>query len=172
MRRTPFHVPAAPRDERGLTLTELAIVGTLAVLVMLSLTGFYYNSQKMWMEGSTQAMAQRDATLIRDVLARRVHVAASATVDVSDPLHHVIALFDDGGTQLCQIGWEPGDSKIHTYDAAGVSTGPIADSRALRFQATTVGATLVELTLLELLSADGDTVRTTSRFALYGHDNP
>ena len=42
------------RSERGLTLVELAIVGALATLVMLGLTGFYLNSQRLWIEASTK----------------------------------------------------------------------------------------------------------------------
>ena len=59
----------SPRSERGLTLTELVVVGVLATLVMLALTGFYFNSQRTWLEGSSQALTQREATLALEHLA-------------------------------------------------------------------------------------------------------
>jgi hypothetical protein len=154
-----------------MTLTELAIVGTLAVLVMLALTGFYYNSQKVWAEASTQAMAQRDATLIVDVLGRRVRAGSEAVVtDVDGPLHHRVEVFEPGPggvpESIGSIGWSSDDHRVHDYAADGSDRGPIADSRVLQFRFTTLDTTLVELTCLELLSAEGDTVRTASRFAL------
>ena len=55
-----------PLSERGLTLTELTIVGVLACLVMLGLVGFYMSSQGVWMDASAQAITQREATSVID----------------------------------------------------------------------------------------------------------
>lgn len=169
-RRREEILPSDPaRSERGMTLTELAIVGTLAVLVILGLTGFYYSSQKMWLAASTQAMTQRDASLIVDVLSKLVHSGSEAIVD---PPHRVTVFVPNGsGTGSVPIGcveWQETDRRIHAYgveDGNLVDRGPIADSRVLRFQLTTVDSTLVELRCLELLSAEGDTIRMASRFA-------
>jgi hypothetical protein len=146
---------------------ELAIVGTLAVIVMLGLMGFYFSSQHMWLSGSSQALTQRDASLVIDAIALRAHEAATAIVDTSDPRHHTLTLFDSGNTQRARFAWDTSDSLLHYYDST-VDKGPIAESRVARFLLTTVGGSLVEVSLLEMLSATGDTVRIASRMALHG----
>jgi hypothetical protein len=156
------------RSERGLTLTELAIVGTLAVIVMLGLTGFYFSSQRMWLSGSSQALTQRDASLVIDAISLRAHEAATAIVDTSDPLHHTLTLFDSGNAQHARYVWDSADSLLHYYDDSNSDKGPIVSSKVDRFLLTTVGSHLVEVSLLELRSATGDTVRIASRMALHG----
>ncbi len=166
-RRSPHHRPDV-RSERGLTLTELAIVGMLATMVMLALTGFYFNSQKMWLDGSTKALVQRDATLLVDELGRSIHQAGSAVVTTSDPIHNQLALFDTHSTPLGGFAWNAGDSRIHRMSPSGDDLGPVVDSPTLLFQLSTFGNSLVRLDALELVSADGDTVRMASKFALLG----
>jgi hypothetical protein len=156
------------RSERGLTLMELAIVGTLAVIVMLGLMGFYFSSQRMWLSGSSQALTQRDASLVIDAISLRAHEAATAIVDTSDPQHHTLTLFDSGNTQRARFAWDTSDSLLHYYANSTVDKGPIAESKVARFLLTTVGSSLVEVSLLEMLSATGDTVRIASRMALHG----
>jgi len=154
--------------ERGVTLTELTIIGVLATIVMLALTGFYFNSQRMWMDTSTKAMAQRDATLIVETLRQRVHEANQAVVDATtDPVHNSLTLnyrFD----RPVVVQWEPSDSLIHvTRD--GNDLGAIGQTHVLRFQLTWDDAKhVVGLPLLEQRTANGDTVRIASQFQLLG----
>jgi Tfp pilus assembly protein PilW len=155
------------RSERGLTLTEVVIVGVLAILVMLSLSGFYINSQSTWLEGSSQAVTQRDATLVVEHLADRVHEAASASFSPGTGQHHTLTLFDHDGVQTYQFAIDPSDSLLHEYATATLDDkGPIVTSIVNRFQVQTGGA-LVDLTMLDLRSANEDTVKISSRFALY-----
>ena len=171
MARSPQFLPPESagglRSERGLTLTELTVVGMLATIVMLGLTGFYFNSQRLWLDSSTKAMAQRDATLLLEAITHETHEAGIAVVTTADSLHNDLALFDSGSTLLGQFRWDASDSLIHRWSPSE-DLGPVADSRVLRFQLTTVDSSLVELRLLELLSADGDTIRLASKLALLG----
>ena len=155
------------RDERGLTLTELTIVGLLAIIVMFALTAFYFNSQQLWIDGSTQALAQRDATLLVDEMRRSVHEATEANVPPGDPIHAHLSLRYENPARLVEIYWNASDSRVHrSIDAH--DTGPIVDTPVSRFIVTPVGVNLVELTLAELRTANGDSVRIASRFALLG----
>src|SRR5262245_9879176 len=126
--------PRIVSSEHGFTLTELAIVGTLAVLVMLGLMGFYFNSQRMWLDGSTQAMTQRDATMLVEVLAGDVHTAAQAVITSVDADHQRLELYDSASNKIAEFDPKP-DGKI--YRSALVSgdltpLGPVADSKATR----------------------------------------
>ena len=153
--------------ERGLTLTELTIVGVLATIVMLALTTFYFNSQQVWIAGSTQALAQRDGTLLVEELRRRVHEAQVASVDTTDAAHHQLSLMYAGPTPPVDFRWDSSDQRVHLL-VNGIDKGPVVDTPVSRMQFTTQGAAMVDLTLLELRTANGDSVRTASRFALLG----
>ena len=69
-----------PLDERGLTLTEVAIVGVIGVLVLLGLGGFYLNSQATWLDAFVYFKHEEHgkgpafARLLRDCLARERQV--------------------------------------------------------------------------------------------------
>ena len=79
--------PAQPA-ERGITLTELTIVMALAALVTVGLMTFYLNSQGVWLDGSSQALTQRDATLVLERITRQTRLAKIAYVaDDPDSLH-------------------------------------------------------------------------------------
>ena len=43
-------------NERGLTLTELAIVGAMGLLVMTAIMGFYMNCQTLWTDASSKSI--------------------------------------------------------------------------------------------------------------------
>ena len=53
-----------PGNARGLTLTEVAVVMILGTMIMAGLVGFYLSSQGLWLDASTQAITQREATLV------------------------------------------------------------------------------------------------------------
>lgn len=159
---------AVLRSERGLTLTELMIVGILAVLVMLSLTGFYFNAQRMWLQGSTQAMTQREATLLMDVMGSAVHQSWGAVVDQSDSSFHRLSLYADKNAALpwVEFAVDGTDHRVHRYQ--GGSDESVIDSEALRFHVETQDSNLVVLQLAELKSQEGDVVRVSTRFQLMG----
>ena len=161
LRQTPVS-----SDERGLTLTELAIVGLMATVVMVGLTTFYFNSQQMWIDGSTQALAQRDATLLVDEMRTEIHGATQAVVDVSDPLHHKLTLDYASGPTVDFI-WNSIDRRLHLWKG-GTDKGPVIDTPVTRFIVTTLDSTAIELTQAELRTANGDSVSIASSFALLG----
>ena len=158
------------RSERGLTLTELTVIGVLAIMVMLALTGFYLNAQRLWVEGSTQALAQRDATMLIEVLRARTHGAKEAAVDTADPEHHSLVLTYQGAAPTVQFRWHSEDSRVH-LEVGADDQGAVVESPVDRFQLSTVGNSLVELTLLEIRTTDGDTIRVSSRFGLLGRSS-
>ena len=69
------------------------------------------------LSGSSQALTQRDASLVIDAIALRAHEAATAIVDTSDPRHHTLTLFDSGNTQRARFAWDTSDSLLHYYDS-------------------------------------------------------
>jgi hypothetical protein len=160
--------PGLPGGERGLMLTELVIVGLLATMVMLALTLFYINSQNVWIEGSTQALAQRDGSLLVDVMRRSVHEANQATVSTTDPNHDQLTLTYSGGRPTIDFRWDSTDSLIHRWDSGTNDNGPVATTPVSRFRVTTLDSTMVVLTQLQLKTANGDSVNLASSFALLG----
>ena len=98
-------------DSRGFTLTEVTVVIVLAGVVTLGLVAFYLNSQAMWMDASTQALAQRDATSILEEMRQRGHQAASA---VWDAPNHKVTFYDNSLQELDSFFWDQaGDSLVH-----------------------------------------------------------
>jgi hypothetical protein len=153
------------RDARGLTLTELTIVMALAALVITGLTGFYFASQTTWLNGSTKAMAQRDATMLTEDLGTWLHRAASVTVDAGNGQFNTLHLYDAGLNEFHTYQWQVADSLL--YGGAPGALLPIANSKVTRFQVTSIGDSLVQLTSLQVKSADGDVVDVASMYALY-----
>ena len=159
------------RDARGFTLIELAVVGVLATIVMLGLTAFYFNSQSSWLDGSTQALAQRDGTLLVERITRGARQSAKAQLDVSDPSHHKLLLYDRGSLQPVHAFWrKDGDELVHEGPNPAVDRGAVVTSRVARFQFTMIDSALVELSLLELRSETGRLIPFRARFALYNHE--
>ena len=156
---------------RGLTLIEVTIVMVLATLVMMGMISFYISSQSTWMASSTQALAQRDATLLIETISDRVRVAHTAQViDSPDSLHQGLVLFDiDPFTQVLVERWRfwwAADSLVHQGPGLNDDRGPAVASRVTRFQLDT-SASLVEIRLVELRAGDGQLVRMSSAAALY-----
>ena len=163
---------ALGNGERGLTLTELVLVIALAGVVMLGLVTFYFNSQTVWIDGSTQAMTQREATRIVQALTDSVHRATSANVFVSpDSLHEALQLIYPEGNHF-YFWWDPVDSLVHhgpTADPGG-DRGALGDSKVLAFELDR-DSSLVYLRNLELRSANGQRVNLTSSAALMNRTN-
>jgi Tfp pilus assembly protein PilV len=159
------------RSERGLSLTELVVVGVLATLVMVGLVGFYINSQATWVDGSTQAQAQREATMLIETMADSIRNSGTALVtDSPDATHSMLHLYRHGeSNEKFYFWWDPGDSTVHSGTKTNPSGdhGPVFTTKVDQFELVTIGTTMVELRLLKLRTADGQVIRTATRFALY-----
>ena len=158
---------------RGLTLIEVTIVMALSTLVVMGMISFYISSQSNWMAGSTQALAQRDATLLIETVSDRVHSACVAQVIPSDPpspQHQGLVLYDPDGTETWRFWWNVTDSLVHQGPGVGQDKGPVVASRVARFQLDTL-TRLVEIRLVELRAGDGQLVRMSSAAALYNRES-
>jgi hypothetical protein len=104
----------------------------------MGLIGFYANSQALWTRDSSRAIAQRDATLLIEVLSDSVHAAAAATVaDSPDPLHQSLQLYDPDGNQGARFWWNPADSRVHFGATPSADNGPVVGSMVTVFQVDT-----------------------------------
>lgn len=125
-------------DERGLTLTEVMIVATIGLLVLLGLGGFYLNSQSTWLDASSQSITQREATLVSEAIADSVRVGARAiATPVPDADHGQLALyrFEDLTTPCGCFWWSPEDSLVYFGpDPASSLRRPLLASKVERFR--------------------------------------
>lgn len=154
--------------ERGLTLTEVTVVMIIGTLIMAGLVGFYLSSQGLWLDGSTQAITQREASLVAAAIRDSVRKSGKAIVSLSpDSLHHQLELFATANdpTPFYCFWWSPTDSLIHSGTAVGgPGSGPMGVSRAERFQLI-ASDKAVHLDL-RLKSANGGSV-DMSAFAVF-----
>lgn len=160
-RRSPESTPDL-RSESGITLIELAIVGVLAAIVLLALTGFYINSQGSWIEASSQAVTQREVSLALDRIAANVHSAAQAQVN---PATSTLILLDAHGTELSRF-WVEADSMLHMGDPTLADHGPMGTSKVLRFEPVAT-QDFVAIRALEMRSATGRRVTMSTIAAFY-----
>lgn len=153
---------------RGITLIEVTIVTAMAMLVVLGMIGFYVSSQSAWMASSTQALVQRDATLLTEVISDRVRGAASAEVSTIDPAHHTLILRDAAQADSWRFWWDGRDGRIHQGPSMDPDSdrGPVVNTPVTRFQLDTL-TRLVEIRLIEMRDEDGQTVRISSAAAHY-----
>src|SRR5262249_57306890 len=101
--------------DRGLTLTEVAVVMILGTMIMAGLVGFYLSSQGLWLDASTQAITQREASLVASAVRDSVRAAAEAKVlSVPDSLHQQLALYRRKGDPVPSyyFWWDASDSLI------------------------------------------------------------
>jgi Tfp pilus assembly protein PilW len=154
-------VNRAGRDQAGLTLTEVTVVMIIGTMIMAALVGFYLASQGLWLDASTQAITQREASLVASAIRDSVRSAGDAQAfSVPDPLHQQLALFRRAGdTDPCYyFWWNPSDSLIHAGPTiGGPGSGPMVDSRAERFQVVAIKGRAVRMDL-RLRSATGSAV--------------
>jgi hypothetical protein len=148
------------RGERGLTLTEVAVVMILGSLITAGLVGFYLSSQGLWLDSSTQAITQREASLIASAVRDSVRKSAKAVVpDSPDPEHMMLALYLKSGDPepyYC-FYWNPTDSLVYSGPSVGgQGSGPIGSSRATLLQF--VGTEQAVRMDLRLLTATGQRV--------------
>jgi hypothetical protein len=150
------HVPNA----RGLTLTEVAVVMILVTMIMAGLVGFYLSSQGLWLDASTQAITQREASLVAAAMRDSIRKSGWAVASSSpDALHEQLALYRRKGdaAPYYYFWWSSADSLLYSgMSIGGTGSGPMIVSRAERFQvfATDLGVRVD----MRLRSASGDVV--------------
>jgi len=148
---------------------EIVIVVVLAGIVTLGLVGFYLQSQSMWMDASTQALAQRDATGLVEFIRSRTSSAASALVTPVPPdsLNFVLTLYDASDNETNRFAWSATDSLVHHVEG-GVDKGAVGTVIVERFYVTVDPLLpLVNLDTLRVRSTSGERVKIASSFALY-----
>jgi len=153
-------------DERGLTLTELAVVMILGTMIMAGLVGFYLSSQGLWLDASTQAITQREASLVATAVRDSLRKSGKASETASpDSLHEQLSLYrleSDAVPYYC-FWWSSSDSLIHSGTHVGApDAGPMIVSSAERFQVQVrqdaAGHTLGARVSLRLRTAAGNVV--------------
>jgi prepilin-type N-terminal cleavage/methylation domain-containing protein len=152
-------------DQRGLTLMEVTIVVVLASLVMLALLGFYINSQATWNDASTQAISQREMTIVIERMTEKAHRAHHAIVSTGPPLQ--LDLYDQGSTNpFYTLVWNTTDSLLYE-SGTGIGGGPhpILSSEVANFQISCVDSMLT-LSNLTLRTASGKYVSAASTMTL------
>jgi hypothetical protein len=155
---------------RGLTFVELTVVMAIASVVTIGLVSFYLNSQTIWMEGSTQALAQREGTLLLDEMTRRARHANFVDVQPDpDSLHHRVVFVHPGGTMYAYY-WDPSDSLVHSgyKEPAGefVELGAIVSYPTTVFRLAKEDY-FFEMRELSVLLPNGNVVTSTGAAALY-----
>lgn len=157
------------RGESGVTLIELFVVMALASLVTLGLIAFYFQSQNLWMDGSTQALAQRDGTLLLQAMAPFAHAADHVDVlNPADSLHQGFVAFRNG-VELGRFEWKA-DSLVH-QGLGSQDKGPVVPTRVTRLSVQVFGPSndsLVVIPVLIMQSAQRRDIVLTSSYALHG----
>lgn len=128
--------------EAGMTLTEVTVVIILAAVLMTGIVTFYLNAQTMWLDGSSQAITQREATLALRTIAKRARSGAAAYC-AGDPRQNMrLDIFNDqpADPESTFSFWLAPDSLIHngyaySSDAARQDLGPMMQSRVVVFAA-------------------------------------
>lgn len=149
------------RAEAGLTLTEVAVVMIIGTMIMAGIVGFYLASQGLWLDASTQAITQREASLVASAIRDSVRAADHAVAyQVPDLQHQELALYrssDPTASPSYYFWWDASDSLIHAGSTiGGPGSGPMVMSHADRFQVTS-GSQSVRVDL-RLRSASGSPV--------------
>lgn len=153
-------------SEKGLTMTELAVVGVLATIVMLGLVGFYLNSQQTWMDSSAQAITQRETTTLIEIISDQVHAANSAQV-VRGGSRIQLELYDQNAALVHAFWWDSlsTDRLVHEGPAPDQDQGSPVTSICRQFLCTRSDS-LVDLDLT-LQSAEGVHVRMATRVTFF-----
>ncbi len=154
--------------ERGMTLTEVTIVFVLASLVMTGLITFYLNSQAVWMDGSAQAISQREATLVIEAISARARRADSTIVTPGTPYVQVHLRMPGSPPESTYSYWVAGDHRMHEGYLSGslnVDRGPMLMSEVECFSAHADPA-LLHIDSLRVKSASGSQITLATAAAL------
>ncbi len=159
-------------SERGLTLTEVAVVMILGTMIMAGLVGFYLSSQGMWLDASTQAISQREASLVSAAMRDSIRKSGYAIATPSpDSLHWQLALYrrQTDAVPYYYFWWNRSDSLLYSGTSIGaLSAGPMIVSRAERFRISS-GPLAVRVDL-RLRTASGDAVESSAYAVMKNSD--
>jgi prepilin-type N-terminal cleavage/methylation domain-containing protein len=156
--------------QAGFTLMELTVVITLAGVVTLGLVAFYLQSQMLWMDASTQALAQRDATTIIEAMREKAETAASLEIQAAGAGNNAVVFKDHDDIELGRFFWSPADSLVHyaLSSAPADDKGPIAPTKVERFAlSAALNQPFLKIDTLRVRSTTGQTVQMSSGMALY-----
>ena len=89
-------------------------------------------------------------------------------MSTTDPLHHTLILRDAAQAESWRFWWDGRDQRVHQGPSMDPDSdrGPVVNTPVTRFQLDTL-TRLVEIRLIEMRDADGQTVRISSAAALY-----
>lgn len=160
--------------EAGLTLTELTVAMVLAALVMTSLVGFYLSAQGTWLDASTLAITQREATNVLDAIHENASRAKAANVaEVPDSLHMQLQLLYTpalgGPDSTYYYWWSATDSTLHEgANPDSADRGAMVRARTEAFVVASWSDRL-EVVRLQLRGATGERVLVGTTVALRNH---
>lgn len=157
-------------DERGLTLTELALVGAMGFLVMSAIMAFYMNCQNVWTDASSKSITQREATGLSEHITELVHRSASVFVTTVGATKNCrVQLYYKGqSSPWYTIWWSPTDSQVHELATGGTETTNITSVvEKFEFDPCQPCNDFLRMTELRLRSAGGSGVSLSTSMALY-----
>jgi len=163
-------------NERGLTLTEVMIVAVIGVLVLIAMGGFYLQSQGTWLDGSSQAITQRELTFVLETIGDSTRAASRAVVSFSpDSAHCQLALCPPDSTNSAPpswyVWWNAADSLLHSgTNPVNGDAGPLLQSKVERF-AVSADARTVSVSL-RAHAATGQEVENTMSAAMLNRATP
>jgi Tfp pilus assembly protein PilV len=156
-------------DARGLTLTEVTIVMVLASLVMFGLVGFYMASQSTWLDASGQAITQREATAILDMVTRRAHESNNAIVSASGSGVQIDFYRVGEIVPYWTIFWDGAQKQVQEGPTGAPFPGSTGSSAVERFEASRTDD-FVDVAV-ELRSPQGQSVALSTR-AVFNNRTP
>ena len=147
-----------------MTLTEVAVVMILGTMIMAGMVGFYLSSQGLWLDASTQAITQREASLVTAAIRDSVRKSGYAVRSLSpDSLHQHLALYKkatDATPYYC-FWWNAGDSLLYSgISVNDPASGPMIVSHVERFQIN--NSNLAVRADLRLRTASGDAIESSA----------
>lgn len=155
----------------GFTLVEVMVVMILAGVVTVALLGFYLNSQATWLDASSKALAQREATTLLESIGARADSAGSARVSAVGP-DTLIELFHSpnaSGIPYYGFAWRAADRRVHQGPGSCFpDRGAVIASSVEQFSVVyNVGLGMLDVLSLRVRSASGDTIAMRSSFTLH-----
>lgn len=166
--------PDLRSSERGLTLPEIMVVVVLAGIVTLGLVGFYLTSQATWIDASTQAMVQRDATTLIEGITRETRRAGDVIIlpVPPDSTNSILVLYDRGFvTEQRRFSWDAVDSLVKV-GLGVVDEGPVVSSRVDRFHAALDDSLPLVHIDIWLRGPTGDVTKMATAIRMYNADTP
>ena len=157
---------------QGFTLLEVMVVMILAGFVTLGLAGFYISSQGGWLDASSQALAQRDATsIIESIVAKGRGATSVLTIPCSGEADSMVVFLKGFpiAVPYSSFWWSNSDSLMHEGDGTcAAGQGAMAASAVERFSVTYDNTLkLFTIGLLQVRSPRGQRIQMESSFVLY-----